>query len=65
MESPFVNVLLVVNNGADFAVECVFSTLKQQHETIEDLKRHGRVTLYPVIEEVGRELFDPLTLTSE
>lgn len=61
-ETGFVNVLLIVNNLADIACECVFSTFKQQHTVIEDLKRFGKVRVYPVIEEVGRELACPLTL---
>lgn len=64
-ELPFVNVLLVVNNAADIACECVFSTFKQQHNTLEELKRFGKVRVYPVIEEVGRELACPIILSQK
>jgi DNA-binding Lrp family transcriptional regulator len=63
--SLFVNAILVVNNGVDFAVECVFSTLKQQHNTLEELGRFGKVIVYPVIEELGRELACPIALSQK
>ena len=64
-ELAFVNVLLLVNNAADIACECVFSTLKQQHNTLEELKQFGKVTVYPVIEEIGRELACPIALSQK
>lgn len=61
----YVNVLLAVNSSADYVAECVFSTLKQQHVVLEELKSLGKVQVYPVIEEVGRELVDPLKLVKK
>ncbi len=62
--TPHTNNLLVVSTSADIIVECIFSTFKQQHELLEDLHKKGRVQVYPVIEDIGRELVCPTQLLS-
>lgn len=47
-----VNTLLAVNNGADYAVEAVFSHFKEYDEFLTECKRYGTIKTHPVIEVV-------------
>lgn len=52
---PHVNTVLLVNNGADFAVQAVFSDFADYDAFLEELRGFGKVKAHPVIEVVCKE----------
>lgn len=53
-----VNNLFRINNGFDFAVECVFATIQQVEDFVETLELQYRIIdkkIFHIIEDVARE----------
>lgn len=53
-----VNNLFRVNNGFDFAAECVFDSIRDVEEFVESLELHFKITgkqVYYIIDDIARE----------
>lgn len=55
VQARHANTVRRVHNGADFLIECIFSSFKQQQEALEEFKKIGKVKTYPVIEALKEE----------
>ena len=60
LKSQSVNSLYKVNNGFDFLAECVFRSVKELEDFVEDLKEEhsvGTAEVYYIVDELKREEF--------
>jgi DNA-binding Lrp family transcriptional regulator len=58
MAHQSVNNLFRINNGYDFALECVFTSIREVEEFVEGLEMQFTVldkTVYHIIEDIARE----------
>jgi Lrp/AsnC family transcriptional regulator, regulator for asnA, asnC and gidA len=58
MAHPRVNTIQRVNNGFDYAAECVFMSIKESEEFIEELEMQFKVIgklVFHIIDDVARE----------